>query len=485
MRIRIFNSGTSIFPPMRIGDLARCLIGTVTFVIAGLMAGFLTGQLTYEDVWAGFHENQLRFQRANVEFHWKYGPQLRIEDHIRYSEAIDALDLLAGLLSLEPDSHEYTRIKRWREAFEITEAEDSSATQQYFVQHATQGCRLRILQNSLAVHNVDLLDVFDSNIDDAMSVWTAIRGEPFVSRGITQKIDNPTRIIRSFYVGPFDDPNISNGLSAISPVSLTFGSHQSPFDAIGRSAFRIAPEELVDGEDRVSIREEGSIAILEIETKPRSNSVALGAHMGFRLYAEIETDKGYLPRVVKTGHVYLIENETVYDPEPPHWSDVIFFTNLPLEGVGFYSAETSYITYTWFPKVSDVDFLANRIMANPPTMSLLGLPKERLGPLLENKYVVTKAMNWDPSTNPIFTLEAPPLTTVVIDKKTGENYRIPDTPSDQEPVLSFDSDDSIDGHKTTTNRPFQYMWFGLWVLLSLIGLRLILKKSRSNQTGAA
>ncbi len=449
-----------------------------------ITSGRLHAQMTLEDICASYFENQANFARSRVEFKWRNSVEY-VTPETRFQEAFSAYAEAIAKSGWEPNTPQAGGGKYLQSQFDLVTNKNLNALRPdiglFHVLYSPEGCRLTTCRASKVVDAnwSDGLSYFDDNNEIDVFVANVSSGN-FCARAISRKDPRNNRMSKSYWVFPRDAPELGIKSESIpSPVLLPFAKQESPFFSyLGYWLF--AGQKLpARKESKISVRETGDIAIVEIE-EPPLNPLAPDAKYGSRIYAEIETRKGCLPRLIKVSNIYELRGE-IYRNDSS-WEIVIEATNNELPGVGFFPSNTTVTSYAWFPTSNDVSRILENKTFEFPVEKGLARPADQILERERVKITTELASKWTPeNSKDVFSLDIPSDAEIVIDRKTGKNY--------SQAALNAQAENKVrlkekeDG--PVERGPNKMLWISFWAALSLIGLLFLYigarKKSRTGE----
>lgn len=429
-------------------------------------------QITYEDISATFLENQNNFVRSNIDLKWQTSIEFSTPNE-RFQEAYDAYTTAIEEAKLKEGSREKMGAEFLRSSYDLQlQSVDLPWKGSFHVFHCKRGCRLRIAKDP-KVNWADGWPNFDGN-NELYVYTTDIDVENFCSLALSQYNQNAGGIVKHFTVLPRNAPEMRLQTESIMiPVLLPFGRLDSPFVSPIKGVF---PDEASSSrkQGKISIREEGDIAIIEIVELPLT-SVGERSLLGLKLYAEIEKHKGCHPRLVKFSTINDINGEIFQNDS--YWEYVYELTISELSGVGFYPSETILTEYRWFPSKDDVARILQNKHFDISKEKSLKRPAEQILEWRKTKMKVEKISTWSvEESNRSFSLDVPNDAERVIDQKTGKNYvKLSEQTKQALAARQAELKDDIQPTPVLNKKTWIFFWAGLSALglIVLISIRYV------------
>jgi hypothetical protein len=321
-----------------------CLLLTASSVAAQ------DNELSLDDLIAGYEANNAAFQNAALVMTWQ-AVSRNDQFRERYNTAHRAFAKLIreNPRSWSPGSDEFGAIRTLQTAFNfelVNESDYQPGSYQIF--HCDAGNRLRWSRDSEFQWDNDGVNSFLLDSDAEIGVLTVSNTDRFVAHALTF-LDPTFGLRRRFILATSDEKQLNYPAKRSSPVELTFGDKPTILGSPYGRLFLRGSESPARGSATVSISLQGNIAIVEIEEQPLDLWQFHHVFRGEKIYAEIEIDKGCLPRLLKISPIMKVGDKVLREFADIAWSQVMEFANEELPGIGFFPRRMESRRYWWFP----------------------------------------------------------------------------------------------------------------------------------------
>ncbi len=382
----------------RVGTVVLCVVS------AFLGSGFtvpLLAQLTYEDLVAGYRANQASFEDASFQMKWRsHSFATDYEDQFRKSFATLGKVLRENPKGWPVGGRELHSIRLLQASYDLNMLKPrdfDTGTWQLF--HGSTGSRLRRAFDSRAVWSDDGFPEFLADSDADLRVLTVLPNEPFFSNALTFNRP-PQGLTRRFVIAQPNNAMSEYPDACCAPICINFQGHPTVVKAPYDELYWAKEDSEARAAAQIEIRLEGDIAFVEIEDAPLAlfpNSVQ---QYGWKIYAEIEVNKGCLPRLVKRSRIFRFGERINRGLADTTWGEVLEFENAELAGVGFYPRKIEARNYRCFPTEENIA----RILEsdNPNFIHEFDQVQQPLDEIVESDRRVTEVEAislWEPKQN--------------------------------------------------------------------------------------
>jgi hypothetical protein len=294
-----------------------------------------------------------------------------------------------------------------------------------------------------------------------MQVLTVINNDDFCASSITY-FDIQGKCRRLHWVCPFGRRELQWPANISSPLTAKFGKTPSPLSDFFNALYHEAGSDSRNNA-KISIREnpDDETLLLEIEDQPLNPfSGSKEFRYGWKVYAIIEPQKGFLPRVIKQTYLFGNDDRVFHQRADVAWDTITEFEIAELPDVGFYPKEITSRDFTWFPTKNDTpEILKNKSMAYYGEWGI-ERPKSQFLETQALHVSVESISKWSPLGPPDneLALKAPANAEEVVDMRDGEKRIRPSR------LASLKDLDTTSEPKTEWNFTFLLLWAALAVL---------------------
>ena len=304
-------------------------------------------QLEFSDLEAGYKQNQAAFENSSFRLRWRNS----VERDSRWNEAVR--DLVSVLSKARIDSKQrisYDMILNFYApppGFIESVYEKYVGLFEYF--NCADGKRFRAswgIPQTESWGDEDLESKFVDETSTNHYTYTIARPGEFVVNGLTETAGDKTFTV--YPIGLAKSELLFFDLS--SPLNFNFVEGKRCFNSVCDFLYPPSPDDSrIAAEFKVSVK--GNLAIVEIEEKPsRIVSDDGKFKTGFRVYAEVDMSRGFLPTIIKSAQIGSLADQKLTGAADSFWSRVIRFKIGELEGVGFYPEEAVEENFIFFPE---------------------------------------------------------------------------------------------------------------------------------------
>lgn len=363
---------------------------------------FLIGQIQYADLSNQYLENNRKFLKQGFRFQWTIDGEYPQSEEV-YADASRAYRRIAEQI----DANQQGRRQHFEMMAKTFDSPGAISGQpasggrappeflagQYGLYSSPRGTRLRVAARWKNEPPWEDNGWENFPLDGGpMRVLTYFNDELFYTFA-SSNIDPKGQPVRAFHVRHISQKELPESI----PGTIRLNSGSLKVDQYDELLFESSPSEGRKlAKYKITPLEDGVVAV-EITDQPLNElSYAPGIKQGFKIYAEIETRKGGLPRLIKSTQMFDYLGKILNaKAEASEWEREIHFENVEIPGLGFYAKKIIHISYRWFPTEAEIPQMLSEERSNYFYEYNRVRDPSQIFPFFIGKMSVEMAETWD------------------------------------------------------------------------------------------